>query len=135
MRTLLLVLAGLGVVVAAPARAADAPRHDITIDARGPLALVEVTRALPTPERPGASEAILDLALPAQSVLAAVEVRDRGRWRPVEAAPGAAPADAYRNESAMRGVTPASEPFDDSTDYRLRVQRGAARAGEAAAVR
>ena len=96
------MLGGLGVTVAAPARAADAPRHDITIDARGPLALVEVTRALPAPDRPGASEAMLDLALPAQSVLVAVEVRDRGRWRSIEAAAAAAPADAYRNESATR---------------------------------
>src|SRR5439155_7914900 len=114
MRTLLLVVAGLGVAVAAPARAADVARHDITIDARGPIALVEVTRALPAAARPGAGEVMLDLALPAQSVLVAVEVRDRGRWRSIEAAAGAAPADAYRNESAARGVTPASEPFDDS---------------------
>ena len=108
-----------------PARAADGPRHDITVDARGPLALVEVTRGLSRRRsKPGAGEALLDLALPAQSALVAVEVRDRGRWRAIEAAASAAPGDAYRNESAARGVTPAAEPFDDSADYRLRVQRG-----------
>ena len=45
MRTFLFVLAGLGVAaVAAPARAAAPAQHDITVDARGPLAFVEVTR-------------------------------------------------------------------------------------------
>ena len=46
MRTLLLALAGLGVAAAAPG-GPRRPRHDITVDVRGPLALVEVTRVLP----------------------------------------------------------------------------------------
>src|SRR5204862_6060561 len=104
--------------------------------ARGPLAFIEVTRSLPGPDRPGAGESLLDLALPGGSALVSVEVRDRDRWRAVEAATGAAPADTYRDESAARGVTPLLEPFDDSADYRLRVQRvgGAARAGDPPAV-
>jgi hypothetical protein len=121
---------------AAPARAADSLRHDITVDARGPLALVEVTRGLPAPDKPGAAEALLDIALPEQSVLVAVEVRDRGRWRSVDAATSAAPGDVYRDQSIARGVAPAAEPFDDSADYRLRVQYGPiARGGEPPAVR
>src|SRR5262245_41481119 len=137
MRTLFIALAGLGVALAAgaPARAADAPRHDITVDARGPLALVEVTRWLPAPDKPGAAEAVLDLALPGDSALVAVEVRDRGRWRAIEIATSPKPGEVYYDESKARGVTPAAEPFDDSADYRLRIQRGAARGVEPAALR
>jgi len=144
MRTLvLLALAGSGVAApfriaagAGAAPAADVPRHEITVDARGPLAFVEVTRALPPPEGATATEALLDLSLPERSVLVAVEVRDRGRWRAVEAATAAAPGDVYRDASSARGVTPAAEPFDDSADYRLRVQRGAGtRGAEPPAVR
>jgi hypothetical protein len=137
MRALVIALSGIGVVVAAPfARAADTPRHDMTVDARGPVALVEITRTLPAPERPGASEALLDLALPEGSTLVAVELRDRGRWRALETATSASPGGVYYDESKARGVTPALEPFDDTADYRLRVQRDqAARGGEPAAVR
>src|SRR5262252_4154063 len=161
MRTLLLALAGLGAAAAvAHARADDAERrirmdfkepptgllrlqgarvgegrHSISVDARGPLAFIEVTRTLPVPDRPGDGESLLDLALPEGSALVSVEVRDHGRWRAIEAATGTAPADTYRDESAARGVTPMLEPFDDSADYRLRIQRaGAARAGDPPAV-
>jgi len=90
MRTLFRALAGLGVAAAAvPARAGESLRHDIAIDARGPLALVEVTRALPAPERPGATETLLDIALPDHSVLVGIDVRDRGRWRAIDAAAAA----------------------------------------------
>jgi hypothetical protein len=135
MRTIVFALAAFGVAAAAPARAADSSRHDITVDVRGPLALVEITRGLPPPDKPGAAEVLLDLALPAQSALVAVEVRDHGRWRAIEAAASAAPGDAYRNESVARGVTPVAEPFDDSADYRLRLVRGAGRGADGGAVR
>jgi hypothetical protein len=130
MRTVILALAGLGVAAAAaPARAGDGARHEITLDARGPIAFVEVTRALPAPDRPGDTESLLDLSLPNASALVGVEVRDHGRWRAIDPSAGATPAETYRNESAARGVTPALEPFDDSADYRLRIQRGAAARG------
>ena len=137
MRTLFRALAGLGVAAAAlPARAGESLRHDIAVDARGPLALVEVTRALPAPERPGATETLLDIALPDHSVLVGVDVRDHGRWRAIDAATAASPGDAYRDASTARGVTPAVEPFDDSADYRLRVQHGqVARGAEPPAIR
>src|SRR5512138_2236661 len=113
MRTVVLALAGLAGVaaLAAPARAGDGARHDITVDARGPIAFVEVTRALPAPDRPGDAEWLLDLSLPSASALVGVDVRDHGRWRAIDPSAGTAPADAYRNESAARGVTPALEPF------------------------
>ena len=112
---------------------APAPQK-ITIDARGPLALVAVTRTVvPEPaEDGGGNEALLDLALPDASALVSVEVRDGGRWRSVDAAAeeGAHVAETYRAESAARGVTPASEPYDESTTHRLRLLRRA-RAGTA----
>ncbi len=60
--------------------------HKIAIDARGPLALVEVTRAVvPDPaEAGGGNEAVLDLALPDGGALVSVEVRDGERWRSVD---------------------------------------------------
>jgi hypothetical protein len=113
--------------------------HRIAIDARGPLALVEVTRVL-VPERSesGGAEVVLDLALPDGAALSSVEVRDGGRWRSLDPPIGGAPqaaADLYRTESKARGVTPAVEPFDDSATHRLRFLRGGSRATEPVEVR
>ena len=92
---------------------------------------------MPVPEQsPGTTEALLDVALPEPKRPGGGRGRDRGRWRSIEPAATAAPGDAYRNESAARGVTPAAEPFDDSADYRLRVQQGPlARGAEPPAIR
>ena len=113
--------------------------HRIAVDARGPLALVEVTRELaPARTESGGGEAVVDLALPERSTLAAVEVQEGGRWRRIEAASVDAPhaGDLYRSESKARGVTPADEPFDDSAAFRLRLARsGGARATSPLAVR
>jgi hypothetical protein len=127
------------IAVAAAADARESPAaHTITLEAGGPLAFVEVTRTLapPTAQAP-AAELMLDVALPERSLLVAVDVRDGGRWRSIDAAgDGARAADKYRDESAARGSTPAAEPFDDEADYRLRVLRSqAARAGEPVTVR
>ncbi len=114
---------------AAPTPASAPPSQKIAIDARGPLALVEVTRTVvPEPaEDGGGNEALLDLALPEASALVSVEVRDGGRWHSVDAAAegSAHAAETYRAESAARGVTPASEPYDESTTQRLRLLRSA----------
>jgi hypothetical protein len=132
-RLALLALAlGCGLLLAGRARAVarlalpPAPQR-IVIDARGPLALVEVTRALvPARSDSGGVEALLDLALPDGAALASVEARDGGRWRSLEVSAGA--ADRYRAEGGARGVTPALEPFDDSATYRLRLLRDGTRA-------
>ena len=108
------------------------PTQTIAIDARGPLALVEVTRPVaPEPgEGAGGREALLDLAAPDDGVLVSIEVKDRGRWLRVDpSATGARAADSYRSESAARGVTPAAEPYDDSASYRLRLLRSGGQAG------
>lgn len=101
--------------------------HKIAIDARGPIALVEVTRTVAPTRSEGSdgAEAVLDLALPEQSTLIGVEVQDQGRWRKVDPSETAYAADLYRSESAARGVTPAYEPIDDSALFRLRLARAA----------
>jgi hypothetical protein len=117
--------------------------HTITVDARGPLALVEVTRAIaPVRGETGGSEALLDIALPDDAAMVAVEVQDSGRWRRIGAesrTPGGEhDADLYRSETAARGVTPAVEAFEDGTTHRVRVARAGdasgARAGKASPV-
>ncbi|HEY4394069.1 MAG TPA: vWA domain-containing protein, partial [Polyangia bacterium] len=129
MRFSALILAALPSLTAAPQPPPPAPTQKITIDARGPVALVEVTRTVaPEPaERGGGTEGIYDIALPDAGALVSVEVRDGGRWRTVTpTADGAArAAELYRAESASRGVTPASEPYDDSATHRVRLLRGA----------
>ncbi|HXU64502.1 MAG TPA: VWA domain-containing protein [Polyangia bacterium] len=128
MRLAALILAAFALAAATPARAADSPQH-ILIDVRGPLALVEVTRAVvPPAAEPGSgTEALLDLALPEGSALASVEVRDGNRWRRIDGSGGdtAHAAETYRAESAARNVTPAAEPFDADATVRLRLLRGA----------
>ncbi len=118
----------VAVQAAAATPPASAPQK-IAIDARGPLALVEVTRTVvPEPAQDGGgNEALLDLALPEASALVSVEVRDGGRWRGIDpASEGSAhAAETYRAESAARRVTPASEPYDESTTHRLRLLRSA----------
>ncbi|HVY38832.1 MAG TPA: vWA domain-containing protein, partial [Polyangia bacterium] len=126
MRPAALILAALTFAPAAAAGAAE-PVQRISIDARGPLALVEVTRAVvPPAAEPGSgSEALLDLALPDGSALASVEVRDGARWRRVDGGDPARAAEIYRAESAARNVTPAAEPFDADATIRLRLLRAA----------
>jgi hypothetical protein len=128
MRFAAFVVSALSSLAAAPAPTpAPTPTQKITIEARGPVALVEVTRTVaPEPaERGGGAEGIYDLALPEASALVSVEVRDGGRWRTVDpTADGSARvAEIYRAESAARGVAPASEPYDDTATHRLRLLR------------
>ena len=125
---------GIGLAAGGHAPSPSPAPHRIAIDARGPLALVEVTRLL-VPERSesGGGEAVLDLALPDGAALSSVEVHEGGRWRSLEApttggAGAVQAADLYRAESVARGVTPAAEPFDEGATHRLRFLRGGARA-------
>jgi hypothetical protein len=124
-----LSLAGASAAATPTPATPPALTQKIAIDARGPLALIEVTRTLaPEPvENGGGAEAVYDLALPEASALVSVEVRDGGRWRPVPPSKetAARAAEIYRAESGARGVTPASEPYDESATHRLRVLRSA----------
>jgi hypothetical protein len=97
--------------------------HEIAVDVRGPLAMVEVTRTLPS-DSPASFDRLLDLALPEGAALVDVAVSDAGRWRDV-----AATADASKRYLASldaRGVSPSREPFDDVTTHRVRVVSSAA---------
>jgi hypothetical protein len=114
-----------GALAAAPpswARAeAAAPAHDIAIDVRGPVALVQVTRTLAA--EGDAAETLLDVALPDGAALVGVEVADGNRWRTVAPSDGARARDVYVGQLAARGATPAREPFDDGATARIRVAR------------
>jgi Mg-chelatase subunit ChlD len=121
----LLLIAG-----AAWARPEEAPAlpHRIAIDARGPLALVEVTRALAV-EKNGC-DATLEIALPDGAALVAVEVRDGGRWRALDAAsPDAKAAERFGEERKRRGPGCAEDAEvglpDSDTSVRLRLAVGA----------
>ena len=115
---------------AGPAWAGDSLRHDITVDARGPLAFVEITRGRcrcrtsPAPPRPCWTSPCRNRApwSRSRSAIAAAGVRS---------SPPRPPRPATRTATrAQRAASrPAAEPFDDSADYRLRVQRGRSRAG------
>jgi hypothetical protein len=139
MRFSALVLPVLSLTAPPAPTSAPTPAQKIAIDARGPVAFVEVTRTVaPEPaERGGGSEGIYDIALPEAAALVSVEVRDGGRWRSVApTADGAArAAELYRAESAARGVTPASEPYDDSATHRVRVLRSAGHGAEPFTIR
>ena len=68
--------------LAAPPPTATAATQKIAVEVRGPVALVEVTRALASEGR--GAEHLLDVALPEHAALVDVAVRDRGAWRPIE---------------------------------------------------
>jgi hypothetical protein len=124
-RRLLASLLVAGPLVAVPFGSRATPPatpHRIAIDARGPLALVEVTRAL-TFDRAGC-DAILEMALPDGGVMVAVEVRDRGRWRRIDA-PDARAAERFEQERTTRhrDCDPEAQldAADSATTERLRL--------------
>ena len=91
----------------------------ISVDVRGPVALVEVTRPL-TSDGSAGSERVLDLALPERAALVDVEISDGGRWRAAEVTDAQQATHAYVDRLAARGVTPARLPFDEGTRVRVR---------------
>jgi hypothetical protein len=111
---------------AAPALPGEAapPPHRIAVDVRGPLAVVQVTRVLPLEgdSRDG-GEALLDVALPDGAALIDIEVQEGGRFHAVDTIEAARGRDLYLDGMKERDLTAASEPFDDSTTFRLRVAR------------
>jgi von Willebrand factor type A domain len=132
-----LALAGAALCVAAPgARSAPAapreprpPAHRIAVDVRGPIALVQVTRALgPTDDGAGPGELLLDVALPERAALVDLEVSDGGHWRTAEPIDAGRGRDLYLEAVRDRGLQAAREPFDDSAVYRIRVARDGGRA-------
>ncbi|HTA20277.1 MAG TPA: vWA domain-containing protein, partial [Polyangia bacterium] len=98
---------------------AATPTQKISVDVRGPVALVQVTRTLPFDENPG-GERLLDVALPERAALVDVEIGDAGQWRAAAPTDGDHATHAYVDRLASRGVTPTRAPFDEGTRLRLR---------------
>jgi hypothetical protein len=98
--------------------------HKIAVEVRGPVALVQVTRALTavTESRvPG--EILLDVALPEHAALVDVEFADGAHWRAAAATDAGRARDAYVEQLKARGIAPVLAPFDDSAVYRIRLAR------------
>lgn len=110
-------------LAAAAAGALDAPAatQKIAVDVRGPVALVTVTRALACEHAPQEAlpcERLVDVALPDGAALVDVAVSERGTWRALAVTPR---ERATREYLAGLRVTPAREPYDDATTFRVRV--------------
>jgi VWA domain-containing protein len=123
-----------------PAAADDStpPTQSMTVDLRGPLAVVTVTRILSSQRPRAATEESLDIALPDRAVLLSVELDDHGRWRTlaVDKATGTSGGSGsaaepvtlrsrYIDALRTRGIAAKGDPYDDETTYRIRVARGA----------
>jgi hypothetical protein len=124
-----------------PPLEAAVPAQKIAVDVRGPVALVTVTRSvscdvprrralghdnLDDPREKAFSarplcEQLLDVALPEGAALVDVAVSERGRWRATEVTPRERATKEYLTRLDARAVSPAREPFDDATTFRVRV--------------
>jgi hypothetical protein len=121
---------------AVAAARSDGASQKISVELRGPLALVQITRRLPR-EGDGwrgrraapaaAQDQLLDVALPDRAALLSVELNDRGRWQTVAPADAGHAREDYQAALDARAVAATQEPFDDDTRFRVRVARGAAR--------
>ncbi len=98
---------------------AATPTQKISVDVRGPVALVQVTRPLPSDGTTG-GERLLDVALPEHAAFVDVQIEDGGKWRAATPTDGAHATHAYVDRLAARGVTPMRAPFDEGTRLRLR---------------
>jgi hypothetical protein len=106
-------------LAAAGAALGDTPApQKIAVEARGPLALVTVTRDLPSE---GSGERLVDVALPDGAALVDVAVSQRGSWRGVPPTPRERATREYLARLDAQGVAPAREPYDDATTLRVRV--------------
>jgi hypothetical protein len=130
-RRWLSLLLFLGLALAGSGRA---QAHRIRIDVRGPLALVEVDRALsfgPEVGRAASDELVVDLDLPEGSRLVDLELRRPGALRPLR--PTATTTDRYAPALRNAGWRRARVPVDEGADYRLVVAASGLGQGEAAA--
>jgi hypothetical protein len=114
------VLLGALVAAAAPPEERGTTQQ-ISVEVRGPLVLVEVTR--PLGELVTSGERLLDVALPEHAALVDVQVRTTGPWRALATKPLAAAVAAYEAGVRSRGFVPTKEPFEDDADLRLRAAR------------
>jgi hypothetical protein len=111
-----------------PAAAASTPvtGYAVAIRLRGPVALVEVTRALaPAPGgRPDAAEALVDVTLPPHAALLSIAVKDpggAGHWRVLNRDEAGHARAAYADQLQARGLTAVAEAPEAGTTHRVRV--------------
>jgi hypothetical protein len=117
----------LWLLAAAPADART-PTQEITVDVRGPVALVEVVRPLTAEANDvghGSGERLLDVALPEGAGLVDAHLRDARGWREIAVAGSDAASTTYTQRFSANGFAPAREPFDDATSFRVRVAKTA----------
>jgi len=107
-------------LVAVPVRAASP--HEVTVQIRGPLALVTVERALPPDPDSGLQERVLDLDLPEGAALVSVHALPGPRR--LAAVPG--PAAPYAAAAAALGLAAATKGPEQGVEARLRVASRAA---------
>src|SRR5260370_4119343 len=117
----------LGILAAPSFAAAAAPEtgYAVAIRLRGPVALVDVTRALaPMPGgRADAAEALWDLTLPPRAALLSVEVKAPGahHWQSVSPVETARARAGYADALQAHGLLAANEEVDAGATHRVRV--------------
>ncbi|HEY2903384.1 MAG TPA: VWA domain-containing protein [Polyangia bacterium] len=117
-------LAGGGRAVAAPS--SPVTGYAVAIRLRGPVALVDVTRALaPAPGgRPDAAEALVDVTLPPHAALLSIAVKapgGAGHWRALDRDDAGHARAAYADQLQARGLTALAEAPEAGTTHRVRV--------------
>ncbi|HVR64159.1 MAG TPA: hypothetical protein VMU50_19805, partial [Polyangia bacterium] len=115
--------------IAAPwsAAAAHEPEtgYAVAIRLRGPVALVDVTRALSAAPggRADAAQALIDLTLPPRAALLSVEVKAAAarRWQAVPAVDARQARAGYAAALQARGLLAVDEEVDAGATHRVRV--------------
>ncbi len=114
----------LALVIAEPALGWARGAHRVSIDVRGPLALVEVERPLVFGAeygRTASDEVVVDLDLPEGALLAGAELSERGRSLRLTATAAAEAGRRYGDATQAAGWRAAKVPLDEGVDLRLRV--------------
>jgi hypothetical protein len=105
--------------------------HRVSIDVRGPVALVQVDRPLVFGAeygRAGSDEVVVDLDLPEGAALAGAELRGPGRSMRLISGPSGDAGRRYGDAVRAAGWRAAAVPLDEGVD--LRVQVAGPRLGE-----
>jgi hypothetical protein len=113
------VLAGVTGSKPEPSPAAQRIRGEV----RGPVARVEVTRAL-TPGGSDDGERVLDVALPEHAELVDVAFDDAGKWRTAGTTDASRAVAEYLHGLEAKGLAPTREAFEEGTSWRIRVAGG-----------
>jgi hypothetical protein len=111
-------------------------RHRVSIDVRGPLALIEVTRPLVFRAeygRTASDEVVVDLDLPEGAAMAGAELHGGGRRVRLETGPAGEAQRRYDAATRAASWRAVSVPVDAGVDLRVRVSAAHLGEGERAA--